>query len=146
MSASVDAGFLERAFELAERGRATTHPNPVVGAVVVSGGRVVGEGLHERKGGEHAEAIALEVAGTRARGATVYVTLEPCTHHGSTPPCAEALIRAGVARVVVGQRDPNPESRAAGSRSSALPAWRSRSPTASRAIARGCSSRPGGRG
>ena len=106
---SVDAGFLVRALELAERGRATTHPNPVVGAVVVSGGRVVGEGFHERKGGEHAEAIALEVAGTRARGATVYVTLEPCTHHGSTPPCAEALIRAGVARVVVGQRDPNPE-------------------------------------
>jgi len=100
---------LERALELADRGRGTTHPNPVVGAVVVAGGEVVGEGWHERKGGPHAEVVALEAAGERARGATVYVTLEPCSHHGATPPCTDALIAAGVARVVVGTRDPNPE-------------------------------------
>ena len=100
---------LERALELAERGRGTTHPNPVVGAVVVSGGEVVGEGWHERKGGPHAEVVALEAAGERARGATVYVTLEPCSHHGATPPCSDALIAAGVAKVVVGAEDPNPE-------------------------------------
>jgi diaminohydroxyphosphoribosylaminopyrimidine deaminase/5-amino-6-(5-phosphoribosylamino)uracil reductase len=104
----VDAEFLERALELAERGRGTTHPNPVVGAVVVADGEVVGEGWHERKGEPHAEALALGAAGERARGATVYVTLEPCAHHGDTPPCAEALLAAGVARVVVGQLDPNP--------------------------------------
>jgi len=104
----VDAEFLEHAAELAERGRGTTHPNPVVGAVVVAAGAVVGEGWHERKGGPHAEVNALAAAGKRARGATVYVTLEPCTHHGDTPPCADALIEAGVARVVAGQTDPHP--------------------------------------
>jgi diaminohydroxyphosphoribosylaminopyrimidine deaminase/5-amino-6-(5-phosphoribosylamino)uracil reductase len=104
----VDAAFLERALELAERGRGTTHPNPIVGAVVVSEGEVVGEGWHERKGEAHAEAIALAAAGERARAGTVYVTLEPCTHHGDTPPCTDALIDAGVARVVVGQVDPHP--------------------------------------
>jgi diaminohydroxyphosphoribosylaminopyrimidine deaminase/5-amino-6-(5-phosphoribosylamino)uracil reductase len=104
----VDAEFLERALELAERGRGTTHPNPVVGAVVVAGGAIVGEGWHERKAGEHAEVRALAAAGDRARGATVYVTLEPCAHHGDTPPCTEALVAAGVVRVVAGQRDPNP--------------------------------------
>jgi diaminohydroxyphosphoribosylaminopyrimidine deaminase/5-amino-6-(5-phosphoribosylamino)uracil reductase len=98
--------MLERALELAERGRGTTHPNPVVGAVVVDDGEVVGEGWHERKGGPHAEQVALEAAGERARGATLYVTLEPCDHHGSQPPCADAIIRAGVAKVVVGARDP----------------------------------------
>jgi len=102
----MDAEFLERALELAERGRGTTHPNPVVGAVVVAGGEVVGEGWHERKGGPHAEVNALEAAGERARGTNVYVTLEPCAHHGDTPPCAEALIEAGVVRVVSGQLDP----------------------------------------
>jgi diaminohydroxyphosphoribosylaminopyrimidine deaminase/5-amino-6-(5-phosphoribosylamino)uracil reductase len=105
----MEARFLERALELAEHGRGTTHPNPVVGAVVVAGGEVVGEGWHERKGEAHAEAIALEAAGEAARGATVYVTLEPCAHHGTTPPCADALVEAGVARVVAGQRDPHPE-------------------------------------
>ncbi len=100
--------FLERALELAERGRGTTHPNPVVGAVVVAAGEVVGEGWHERKGGPHAEIVALGAAGERARGATAYVTLEPCAHRGTTPPCADALVEAGVARVVVGQIDPNP--------------------------------------
>ena len=104
----MDAEFLERALELAERGRGTTHPNPVVGAVVVAGGAIVGEGWHERKAGEHAEVRALAAAGDRARGATVYVTLEPCAHHGDTPPCTEALVAAGVVRVVAGQRDPNP--------------------------------------
>lgn len=100
---------MERALELAERGRGTTHPNPVVGAVVVAGAEVLGEGWHERKGGAHAEVTALTAAGEKARGATVYVTLEPCAHHGETPPCAEALIEAGVARVVAGQTDPQPE-------------------------------------
>ena len=100
--------FLLQALELAERGRATTHPNPVVGALVVSGGEVVGEGWHERRGDAHAEVNALAAAGS-ALGATVHVTLEPCTHHGTTPPCVDALIAAGVARVVVGQRDPNPD-------------------------------------
>jgi len=102
----VEAEFLERALELAERGRDTTHPNPVVGAVVVVGDVVVGEGWHERKGGPHAEIAALEAAGASARGATVYVTLEPCAHHGTTPPCADALVTAGVARLVAGQAEP----------------------------------------
>jgi diaminohydroxyphosphoribosylaminopyrimidine deaminase / 5-amino-6-(5-phosphoribosylamino)uracil reductase len=101
---------LARALELAERGRGTTHPNPVVGAVVVSDGQVVGEGWHERKGGPHAEVLALESARERARGATVYVTMEPCTHHGETPPCTAAILDAGVARVVAGALDPNPEA------------------------------------
>src|SRR5207248_5857559 len=99
---------LERALELAERGRGTTHPNPVVGAVLVRDGEVVGEGWHERKGGPHAEVVALAQAGERARGATLYVTMEPCAHHGSTPPCADAVLEAGIARVVVGALDPNP--------------------------------------
>ena len=99
---------MERAIELAERGRGTTHPNPVVGAVVVAMGEVVGEGWHEKKGGPHAEVTALADAGEKARGATVYVTLEPCAHHGDTPPCVDALVRAGVARVVAGQTDPHP--------------------------------------
>jgi diaminohydroxyphosphoribosylaminopyrimidine deaminase/5-amino-6-(5-phosphoribosylamino)uracil reductase len=101
---------MERALELAERGRGTTHPNPIVGAVLVRGGEVVGEGWHERKGGRHAEIVALDAAGARARGATLYVTMEPCTHHGTTPPCTDALIAAGVVRVVAGARDPNPEA------------------------------------
>ena len=105
----MEARFLERARELAEHGRGTTHPNPVVGAVVVAGDEVVGEGWHERKGGPHAEVVALEAAGARARGATVYVTLEPCAHHGTTPPCVDALLAAGVAHVIAGQRDPHPE-------------------------------------
>jgi diaminohydroxyphosphoribosylaminopyrimidine deaminase/5-amino-6-(5-phosphoribosylamino)uracil reductase len=101
--------FLERAIELAERGRGATHPNPIVGAVIVRGDEIVGEGWHERKGGPHGEVVALEAAAERARGATAYVTLEPCAHHGATPPCADALVEAGVAQVVVGQRDPHPE-------------------------------------
>ncbi len=99
---------LERALELAERGRGTTRPNPVVGAVVVNDGEIVGEGWHERYGGPHAEINALAAAGERARGATIAVTLEPCTHHGKTPPCTDALIAAGIARVVAGAEDLNP--------------------------------------
>jgi diaminohydroxyphosphoribosylaminopyrimidine deaminase/5-amino-6-(5-phosphoribosylamino)uracil reductase len=105
----MDDRFLDRALELAENGRGTTHPNPVVGAVVVASDEIVGEGWHERKGGPHAEVVALAAAGERARGATVYVTLEPCAHHGATPPCVDALLAAGVARVVAGQLDPDPE-------------------------------------
>jgi diaminohydroxyphosphoribosylaminopyrimidine deaminase/5-amino-6-(5-phosphoribosylamino)uracil reductase len=99
---------IARAIELAERGRGTTYPNPMVGAVLVRDGEIVGEGWHQRRGGPHAEANALRVAGESARGATLYVTLEPCTHHGATPPCVDAILDAGVARVVVGVRDPNP--------------------------------------
>ena len=102
--------MIERAFELAERGRGTTAPNPVVGAVVVRNGQIVGEGWHERKGGPHAEVVALEAAGRLARGATLYVTMEPCAHHGSTPPCTEAVLESGVAKVVSGSLDPNPEA------------------------------------
>jgi diaminohydroxyphosphoribosylaminopyrimidine deaminase / 5-amino-6-(5-phosphoribosylamino)uracil reductase len=98
--------MLERALELAERGRGTTHPNPVVGAVVVRDGEIVGEGWHERKGGPHAEVVALEAAGEAARGATLYVTLEPCDHHGTTPPCVDAILAAGITRAVVAAKDP----------------------------------------
>ena len=98
----------ERALELAERGRGKTADHPLVGAVVVRDGEVVGEGWYEFEGVHHAEAIALEQAGDAARGGTLYVTLEPCSHQGRTPPCADAVVAAGVARVVVGARDPNP--------------------------------------
>jgi diaminohydroxyphosphoribosylaminopyrimidine deaminase / 5-amino-6-(5-phosphoribosylamino)uracil reductase len=98
--------MLERALELAERGRWTTHPNPVVGAVVARGSQVLGEGWHERKGGPHAEVAALDAAGEAARGATMFVTLEPCDHHGSQPPCVDAIVGAGIAKVVVGAKDP----------------------------------------
>ena len=98
--------MLGRALELAERGRGTTHPNPVVGAVVARDGRVLGEGWHERKGGPHAEVVALEAAGEAAPGATLYVTLEPCDHHGTTPPCVDAILAAGISKVVVGAKDP----------------------------------------
>jgi diaminohydroxyphosphoribosylaminopyrimidine deaminase/5-amino-6-(5-phosphoribosylamino)uracil reductase len=101
---------MERALELAERGRGTTRPNPMVGAVLVRDGEIVGEGWHERKGQAHAEANALAAAGDRARGSTLYVTLEPCASWGSTPPCARAVIEAGVGRVVIGTRDPNPNA------------------------------------
>jgi diaminohydroxyphosphoribosylaminopyrimidine deaminase/5-amino-6-(5-phosphoribosylamino)uracil reductase len=102
-----DAHFL-RALELAERGRGKTGDHPLVGAVVVRDGEVVGEGWYEYDAVRHAEVIALEQAGEAARGSTLYVTLEPCSHHGRTPPCADAVAEAGVARAVVGARDPNP--------------------------------------
>jgi diaminohydroxyphosphoribosylaminopyrimidine deaminase/5-amino-6-(5-phosphoribosylamino)uracil reductase len=98
----------KRALELAEHGRGKTGDHPLVGAVVVRDGEVVGEGWYEYDGVRHAEVIALEQAGDAARGATLYVTLEPCSHHGRTPPCADAVVAAGVVRVVVGARDPNP--------------------------------------
>lgn len=101
---------MARAFELARRGLFSTHPNPRVGCVIVAaGGEIVGEGWHVRAGEPHAEVHALRQAGERARGATAYVTLEPCSHHGRTPPCAEALVRAGVGRVVAAMQDPNPQ-------------------------------------
>jgi diaminohydroxyphosphoribosylaminopyrimidine deaminase/5-amino-6-(5-phosphoribosylamino)uracil reductase len=99
---------MARALQLAARGLTTTSPNPRVGCVIVRDGHVVGEGWHERAGAPHAEVHALNAAGVAARGATVYVTLEPCSHHGRTPPCAEALIEAGVTRVVAAMSDPNP--------------------------------------
>jgi diaminohydroxyphosphoribosylaminopyrimidine deaminase/5-amino-6-(5-phosphoribosylamino)uracil reductase len=98
----------ERALELAERGRGKTGDHPLVGAVVERDGEVVGEGWYEYDAVRHAETIALEQAGDTARGATLYVTLEPCSHHGRTPPCADAVVEAGIARAVVGARDPNP--------------------------------------
>src|SRR5919107_3511221 len=101
-----DRAFMRRALVLARRGWGRTAPNPMVGAVVVRGGEVVGEGWHASYGGPHAEVVALEAAGQRARGSTVYVTLEPCAHTGKTPPCSQALIRARVSRVVCAMRDP----------------------------------------
>lgn len=117
MSATAeDYGHMARALQLAARGLYTAHPNPRVGCVIVAGGQVVGEGWHQRTGGPHAESVALEQAGNRARGATAYVTLEPCCHHGRTPPCAEALIRSGIRRVVYGAHDPNPSVAGGGER------------------------------
>jgi diaminohydroxyphosphoribosylaminopyrimidine deaminase/5-amino-6-(5-phosphoribosylamino)uracil reductase len=103
-----DACAMQRALELAERGRFTVSPNPMVGCVIVTDGQVVGEGWHEAPGRPHAEVAALTAAGAAARGATAYTTLEPCTHTGRTPPCVDALVRAGVSRVVIACADPNP--------------------------------------
>lgn len=103
----LDAGFMERAISLAEKGRHTAPPNPWVGCVIVRNGKIVGEGYHIRSGGPHAERHALKAAGPEAEGATAYVTLEPCSHHGKTPPCVEALIEAKVSRVVVALEDPD---------------------------------------
>ncbi|WP_165673425.1 bifunctional diaminohydroxyphosphoribosylaminopyrimidine deaminase/5-amino-6-(5-phosphoribosylamino)uracil reductase RibD [Metapseudomonas otitidis] len=108
MTAS-DQAFMARALELARKGLYSTHPNPRVGCVIVRDGQVVGEGWHARAGEPHAEVHALRQAGERARGATAYVTLEPCSHHGRTPPCADALVNAGIARVVAAMQDPNPQ-------------------------------------
>lgn len=104
----IDEPLLRRAYELAELGRGTTSPNPLVGCVLVRDGRIVGEGFHARAGEDHAEIFALKAAGAQAAGATAYITLEPCNHFGKTPPCAPALVRAGVREVVIGMRDPNP--------------------------------------
>ncbi|MEZ4268839.1 MAG: bifunctional diaminohydroxyphosphoribosylaminopyrimidine deaminase/5-amino-6-(5-phosphoribosylamino)uracil reductase RibD, partial [Myxococcota bacterium] len=105
---SDDARWMQLALDAAERGRGTTSPNPMVGAVIVRDGVVIATGFHARAGGPHAEVVALEVAGEFARGATMVVTLEPCCHTGRTGPCTEAVISAGVRRVVVGATDPNP--------------------------------------
>lgn len=104
-----DELYMARALKLAARGRFTTHPNPNVGCVIVKDGEIVGEGFHYRAGEPHAEVHALRMAGEQAQGATAYVTLEPCSHHGRTPPCCEALIAAGVSRVVAAMQDPNPQ-------------------------------------
>lgn len=105
----LDVHYMARAVELARKGHYSTHPNPRVGCVIVRDGQIVGEGWHERAGEPHAEVHALRAAGELARGATAYVTLEPCSHHGRTPPCADALVNAGLARVVAAMQDPNPE-------------------------------------
>ncbi len=111
-----DRVYLERACELARRAAGSTAPNPAVGALVVRDGNIVSEGYHHRAGEAHAEVNALRAAGERARGATLYVTLEPCSHHGRTPPCSHAVAAAGIVRVVAGTRDPNPATDGAGIR------------------------------
>ncbi len=108
MSGAVDQRFMARAIQLAQRGLYTTHPNPRVGCLIVKDDEIIAEGFHRRAGEPHAERNALAAAGASARGATVYVTLEPCCHHGRTPPCTDALIDSGVGRVVVAMPDPNP--------------------------------------
>lgn len=113
---SRDEAFMRRALDLAVRAHGRTSPNPLVGAVLVRGDRVMGEGYHRRAGGPHAEVTALRAAAAPVRGATMYVNLEPCAHHGRTPPCADALIEAGVGRVVVGMTDPDPRVRGRGIR------------------------------
>lgn len=105
---SDDEKYIERCLELARQGRGRVSPNPLVGCVLVRDGRVIAEGYHQRFGGPHAEVVALRKAGDSARGATLYVNLEPCSHHGKTPPCTEAIIAAGVKRVVASIKDPNP--------------------------------------
>src|SRR4030088_941246 len=109
MSVENEETWMRRALELAERGRGWVEPNPLVGAVVIRGEEVVGEGWHERFGAAHAEVHALAAAGAAAQGATLYVTLEPCCHHGKTPPCTKAILAAGVTRVVAAMRDPFPK-------------------------------------
>jgi diaminohydroxyphosphoribosylaminopyrimidine deaminase/5-amino-6-(5-phosphoribosylamino)uracil reductase len=104
----LDRWHMERALALAEKGRGFVEPNPLVGCLIARGAEVIGEGWHRRFGGPHAEIEALRIAGERARGACLYVTLEPCCHHGKTPPCTEAILNAGIERVVVAQRDPFP--------------------------------------
>jgi diaminohydroxyphosphoribosylaminopyrimidine deaminase/5-amino-6-(5-phosphoribosylamino)uracil reductase len=103
-----DTDYMQIALELAEKGRGWTSPNPMVGAVVVKDGHIVGRGYHERVGGPHAEVNAIDNAGSDAKGATIYVTLEPCNHFGRTPPCTKKIIDAGIRRVVVAMNDPNP--------------------------------------
>ncbi len=103
--------YISLALDLAKKGWGLTSPNPMVGAVIVKGGKVIAQGWHKRCGGDHAEVDALKKAGAKAKGATLYVTLEPCSHFGRTPPCTEAIIQAGIAKVVVGVLDPNPVNR-----------------------------------
>ena len=103
-----DREMMQRCLLLARRGLGYTSPNPLVGAVIVKDGKIIGEGFHPRAGEPHAEVFALRAAGDNARGATIYVSLEPCNHYGKTPPCSEAIIKAGLAKVVVGIVDPNP--------------------------------------
>ena len=113
-STAKHAALMARALELAARARGCVEPNPMVGAVVVRDGQVAGEGFHQRFGGPHAEPLAIAAAGKACRGATLYVTLEPCTHHGKTPPCVDAVRAAGFARVVVAMADPDPRNQGRG--------------------------------
>lgn len=108
MITDTDREYMLLALSLAERGRGETSPNPMVGAVIVRDGVIVGRGYHARAGGDHAEVAALREAGSRAEGATLYVTMEPCCHYGKTPPCSDAVIRSGIRRVVAAMTDPNP--------------------------------------
>ncbi len=114
MTRKTDSRYMARALQLARRGLYTTTPNPRVGCVLVSDGEVIGEGWHEKAGGPHAEIVALKQAGEKAKGASVFLTLEPCSHHGLTPPCTQALLEARVGRLIVAQRDPNPQVDGAG--------------------------------
>jgi diaminohydroxyphosphoribosylaminopyrimidine deaminase/5-amino-6-(5-phosphoribosylamino)uracil reductase len=116
MSPARDRGWMEMAYGLAEKARGRTSPNPLVGAVVVRDGTVVGHGFHEEPGKPHAEILALGLAGRRAKGATLYLTLEPCVHWGRTPPCVDTVLAAGLARIVVSAIDPNPLVRTKGIR------------------------------
>ena len=104
----MDKKYMERALELAALGEGNVNPNPMVGAVVVKDGKILGEGYHKKYGGPHAEVFALEEAGEKAKGATIYVTLEPCSHYGKTPPCAKKIIDMGIKRCVIASLDPNP--------------------------------------
>lgn len=105
---STDLHFMQRALQLAEKGLGQTSPNPMVGAVIVKSGKIIAEGFHRKAGTDHAEIVVLKLAGKRAKGATLYVTLEPCCHHGRTGPCTEAIIRFGIKRVIYAMKDPNP--------------------------------------
>ena len=104
-----DREYMSRAIELAKKGLGWTNPNPMVGAVIVKDGRIIGEGFHESYGQQHAERNAIASLKEAAAGATIYVTLEPCCHYGKTPPCTEAILEQGIRRVVIGSRDPNPK-------------------------------------
>src|SRR5271157_829326 len=109
-----DEEWMRRVVGLAEKGRGKTSPNPMVGALIVKRGKIVGEGYHAKAGGPHGEIVALRQAEAKARGGTLYINLEPCTHYGKTPPCAPQVIEAGVKRVVIGMEDPNPRVKGRG--------------------------------
>lgn len=100
--------YMEKALKLAERGEGKVNPNPKVGAIVVKNNKIIGEGYHKYFGGPHAEIYALREAGERAKGATIYVTLEPCSHYGKTPPCAESIVKMGISKAIIAMKDPNP--------------------------------------
>ena len=114
MRLTTDEQWMKEVLHLAEKGRGRTSPNPMVGAVIVKGGKVVGRGYHARAGDPHAEILALQQAGEKAKGGVLYINLEPCTHFGRTPPCAPRVIEAQVKRVVIGMEDPNPRVKGRG--------------------------------
>ncbi len=99
--------YMEKALKLAKKGEGKVNPNPKVGAIVIKDNKIIGEGYHKYFGGPHAEVYALREAGEKAKGATIYVTLEPCSHYGKTPPCAKAIVKAGIAKAVIAMKDPN---------------------------------------